>query len=85
MDDRPAFYALSPGGWRDWWTLLHPPYTAWMLSYVAFGAVTAPSLDGKWLWLTLAGFFLGVGITAHALDELTGRPLGTRIGDTTLW
>jgi len=38
---RPAFYALAPGSWRDWWTLLHPPYTAWHLSYVAFGAVTA--------------------------------------------
>jgi len=85
MGDRPAFYALSPGGWRDWWTLLHPPYTAWMLSYVAFGAVTAPRLNGEWLGLTVAGFFLGVGITAHALDELAGRPLGTRIGDTTLW
>jgi len=85
MEERPAFYALSPGGWRDWWTLLHPPYTAWMLSYVAFGAVTAPRLDGEWLGLTLAGFFLGVGITAHALDELTGRPLRTRIGDATLW
>ena len=25
---RPAFYALAPGGWRDYVTLLHPPYTA---------------------------------------------------------
>ena len=24
--------------WRDWWTLLHPPYTAWHLSYVVIGA-----------------------------------------------
>ena len=24
---RPAFYALRPGGWRDYVTLLHPPYT----------------------------------------------------------
>jgi hypothetical protein len=27
--ERPAFYALRPGGWRDLVTLLHPPYTAW--------------------------------------------------------
>ncbi len=27
----PAFYAAGTGGWRDWWTLLHPPYTAWHL------------------------------------------------------
>ena len=39
-EDRPAFYALAPGGWRDWWTLLHPPYTLWHLSYVALGAAT---------------------------------------------
>jgi hypothetical protein len=33
-DEPPAFYALRPGGWRDYVTLLHPPYTAWHLSYV---------------------------------------------------
>jgi hypothetical protein len=77
--DRPAFYALSPGGWRDWWTLLHPPYTVWHLSYVAIGAATAPRVDGYLLGLSLLGFFLGVGVAAHALDELRGRPLGTAI------
>ena len=39
---RPAYYAASQGGWRDWWTLLHPPYTAWHLSYVVIGACLAP-------------------------------------------
>ena len=29
---RPAFYALRSGGWRDYVTLLHPPYTLWHLS-----------------------------------------------------
>jgi hypothetical protein len=76
-EDRPAFYALAPGGWRDWWTLLHPPYTLWHLSYVALGAATAPELDLYLLGMSLLGFFLGVGIAAHALDELRGRPLGT--------
>ena len=32
----------------------------------------------------LGAFFLGVGICAHALDELNGRPLGTAISDRTL-
>jgi hypothetical protein len=32
----------------------------------------------------LGAFFLGVGVCAHALDELNGRPLGTRISDTGL-
>ena len=35
---RPAFYAMRSGGWRDYVTLVHPPYTAWHLSYVALGA-----------------------------------------------
>jgi hypothetical protein len=83
-DGRPAFYALAPGGWRDWWTLLHPPYTVWHLSYVALGAATAAELDLYRLGLTLLGFFLGVGLAAHALDELRGRPLGTAIPDGVL-
>lgn len=82
--DRPAFYALRPGGWRDLLTLLHPPYTAWHLSYVALGAVAAPELHGDRLAATLLAFFLGVGVCAHALDELNGRPLRTRLSDGVL-
>src|SRR3954453_1134309 len=82
--DRPAFYALRPGGWRDLLTLLHPPYTAWHLSYVALGAVAAPKLHGDRLAATLLAFFLGVGVCAHALDELHGRPLRTRLSDRML-
>jgi hypothetical protein len=76
---RPAFYALAPGGWRDYVTLLHPPYTLWHLGYVAIGASLAPSLEGERLAWGLAAFFLGLGVGAHALDELNGRPLATRI------
>jgi hypothetical protein len=76
---RPAFYALARGGWRDYVTLLHPPYTLWHLSYVAVGAALAPSFHlDRLLWALLA-FFLALGIAAHALDELKGRPLQTRI------
>ena len=83
-ESRPAFYALAPGGWRDWWTLLHPPYTLWHLSYVAIGAATAAEVDLYRLGMSLLGFFLGVGLAAHALDELRGRPLGTSISDRVL-
>ena len=76
---RPAFYALSPGGWRDYVTVLHPPYTAWHLSYVAIGATLAPSFHAGRLGAAAAAFFLGLGVAAHALDELQGRPLATRI------
>lgn len=83
-DRRPAFYASRSGGWRDWWTLLHPPYTAWHLSYVVIGACLAPRVDGTRLLATLLAFFAAVGVSAHALDELHGRPLGTRISSAAL-
>ena len=82
--DRPAFYALRSGGWRDVVTLLHPPYTAWHLSYVAIGAAAAPHIYANRLIAALAAFFLAVGISAHALDEMHGRPLGTKLTRTTL-
>jgi hypothetical protein len=81
---RPAFYALRPGGWRDLVTLLHPPYTAWHLSYVAIGAAAAPHLYTGRLLASLGGFFLGVGVSAHALDELHGHPLGTQLSTRAL-
>jgi hypothetical protein len=83
--ERPAFYALSPGGWRDYWTLLHPPYTVWHLSYVTIGAALAATVHVGWWMETLAAFFLAMGLAAHALDELHGRPLATRIPDRVLW
>ena len=78
-DRRPAFYAARPGAWGDWWTLLHPPYTAWNLSYVVIGATLAPHVQLSRLIATLLAFLLAVGFAAHALDELHGRPLGTEI------
>jgi hypothetical protein len=78
--DRPAFYALSSGGWRDLVTILHPPYTLWHLSYVAIGAAAAPTLYANRLAAALVAFFLAVGLSAHALDELRGRPLKTKLG-----
>jgi hypothetical protein len=82
--DRPAFYALAGGGWRDLVTLLHPPYTAWHLSYVALGAAVAPTLHVDRLGAALGAFFLAVGVSAHALDELNGRPLRTTLQRRTL-
>ena len=84
--ERSAFYAVGrgTGGLGDWVTLLHPPYTLWHLSYVAFGAAVMPPLVLWRLGGTLVAFFLAVGIGAHALDELHGRPLGTGISTTVL-
>jgi hypothetical protein len=76
----PAYYTAAGRGWRrDVWALLHPPYTAWHLSYVVIGAGLAPRVSTLRLAATLVAFFLAVGISAHALDELNGRPLRTSI------
>ena len=83
-EQRPAFYALRPGGWRDIVTVLHPPYTAWNLANVCFGAAAAAQIHTDRFVATLAAFFLAVGISAHTLDELNGRPLKTELSDRTL-
>jgi hypothetical protein len=77
--ERPAFYALGGGRVGDALTLLHPPYTAWHLSYFALGAAAAPHLYVDRLLWGLAAFALAVGVAAHAFDELHDRPLGTSI------
>ena len=82
--ERPAFYALPPGGWRDYVTLLHPPYTVWHLSYVVIGACTVPDVNLGYLAWSVLAFFGAVGLGAHALDELNGRPLGTAIPSSVL-
>lgn len=83
-DVRPAFYALKRGGWRDYVTLLHPPYTLWHLSYVAVGAALAPRFHLDRMVWGIAAFLLAMGVAAHALDELHGRPLRTRIPSAVL-
>ena len=76
----PAFYALdATRAWKDYVNVLHLPYTLWHLSYVVLGAALAPSIHLDRLIGTLLAFLLAVGIAAHALDELNGRPLRTRI------
>ena len=83
-DSRPAFYALRPGGWRDLVSVLHPPYTLWNVSNVAIGAGAAWHIYPGRLAAALVAFFLAVGIGAHALDELNGRPLDTQLSRRTL-
>jgi hypothetical protein len=84
VTERPAFYALRPGGWRDLVTVLHPPYTAWNLANVCFGAAVATEIHTDRFAATLAAFFLAVGISAHTLDEYNGRPLKTQLSDRAL-
>lgn len=82
----PAYYATGRGGWRpDVWAVLHPPYTAWHLSYVLLGASLAPKVSLFRFVPTLVAFFFAVGIAAHSLDELRGRPLRTELPGGVLW
>jgi len=82
----PAYYATGARGWRrDIWAVLHPPYTAWHLSYVLIGASIGSRLSLTRLAATLLAFFFAVGISAHALDELHGRPLHTELPAGALW
>ena len=83
-ETRPSFYALERGGWRDYVTLLHPPYTAWHLSYVVIGGCLAPAIAWERLGAAVVAFALAVGVGAHALDELRGRPLQTKIPSSVL-
>jgi len=82
--ERPAWYALERGGWRDYVTLLHLPYTAWHLSYVVIGGCLAPVIAWGRLGAAVLAFALAVGVGAHALDELRGRPLRTSIPSSIL-
>jgi len=82
--NRPAYYARTGSPGRDLIALLHPPYTMWHLSYVAMGAGIAPQLDWVHLAGTVLAFLFGMGVGAHALDELHDRPLGTTLSRGTL-
>lgn len=46
---------------------------------MALGAAAAPVIHANRLAAALVAFFLAVGVGAHALDELHGRPLQTRL------
>jgi hypothetical protein len=84
MSRQSAFYARTGTRLGDFWTLLHPPYTLWNISYVAIGAAMAPSMDWVRLILTLTAFAAGTDVASHALDELNGRPLKTKFTDREL-
>jgi hypothetical protein len=80
----PAFYAGTGSRMGDLITLLHIPYTLWHLSYIVIGAALATTIDARVLAGTLVAFAFGLGIGAHALDELHDRPLSTHLSSTTL-
>jgi len=71
-----AWYAISGGKARELFTILHLPYTSMVLSYVLIGAALSPVIHYDRLVLTLLAYFLGLGLSAHALNELHARHWG---------
>lgn len=51
---------------------------------MALGAAVAPRVDAVRVGAALGAFLLAVGVAAHALDELHGRPLRTQLSRRTL-
>lgn len=85
MNARPAFYARTGSTGAELVTLLHLPYTIWHLAYVVVGAALAPDPDLVVVGGTVVAFFAGLGVGAHAFDELQDRPLATSLSERTLW
>jgi hypothetical protein len=61
-----------------------PSSTRWNVSNVALGAAVADHVHPVRVAAAVAAFFLAVGVAAHCLDELNGRPLGTHLSDRAL-
>lgn len=61
---------------REFLNLLHLPYTAMVISFVAIGSVFAPRVYLDRSFAAVLAYFLGLGIGAHALDQL--EPAGSR-------
>ena len=49
---------------------MHLPYTSMVLSYTLIGAALSPIIYLNRVALTLVAYFLGLGLSAHALNEL---------------
>ena len=79
-----AWYARHGGKMVELCTILHLPYTSMVLSYVLIGAALSPTLFADRLALTLLAYFLGLGISAHALNELNTRHWAILLSKTDL-
>ena len=76
MSAQGAWYARSGSKVSELYTIMHLPYTSMVLSYTLIGAAFAPTIYMNRLILTLVAYFLGLGLSAHALNELNARHWG---------
>ena len=82
---RRTWYAFEGSRWAEFFTMLHPPYTGMVLCYVALGAFLAPVIHWDRLFWSLVAYLLGLGVGAHALDQISGRPYGRSFTERELW
>jgi hypothetical protein len=73
---RAVWYGGSETRLGELWTMLHLPYTGMVLAFVLAGSFVAPAVSLTVTVALLAAYFLGLGIGAHFLDQLSG--MGSR-------
>jgi len=74
-----AWYARGGSKTRELYTIIHLPYTSMVLSYVLIGAAISPSIYPQRVGLTLLAYFLGLGLSAHALNEIHAKHWGSAL------
>ena len=65
-----AWYARGGSRVHELYTIMHLPYTSMVLSYILIGAMFSPTIYLDRVVLTVLAYFLGLGLSAHALNEL---------------
>lgn len=72
MQDRRQtwYFVASESKLADVYNILHLPYTAMVLGFVLAGAAVAPQVHLDRLGGALLAYFVGLGVGAHALDQL---------------
>lgn len=68
-----TWYSAEGSKLAEFWTILHLPYTAMSLSFLAIGfGIAGVHRWDVFAWIMVA-YFLGLGIAAHAFDQLPGQ------------
>ena len=72
MGIKKTWYSVEGSKLAEFWTILHLPYSAMCLSFLAIGfGISGVQRWDVFAWIMLAYFF-GLGIAAHAFDQLPG-------------
>ncbi len=80
--------AFGPLKFRLWIGLLFLPYTGMVLSFTVIGAMLAETIHWDRVGALAMIYFLGLGISAHALDAIGGKgaqPWGRHFSQKQLW